>query len=239
MDYDFDRVRARMTAEDWITIALVHRRDATTFDARNAFAFGGVVEDPATGAAAAAFGAYLRALELVEPPVEITIHQGDDMGRPSLLDGRHRRRRAGASRHPRQRHRRPHRITRKIPCRSRGFRGSSVPSPRSLRRPPAPHPARDRPGPVSRRRAGADVADRAARRRRGAARRRSPPSRAASPPPPPASRTRRRGSAASTAASPRASPSCARPRTTSSRRACGSPACRSARPRRPTSCPPT
>ncbi len=85
MAYDFDRVRARMTAEDWTTIALVHRRDATTFDARNAFAVGGVVEDPATGAAAAAFGAYLRALGLVEPPVEVTIHQGDDMGRPSLL----------------------------------------------------------------------------------------------------------------------------------------------------------
>ena len=85
MAYDFDRVRERMVAEDWITIALVHRRDAATFDARNAFAFGGVVEDPATGAAAAALGAYLRALELVDPPTEIVIHQGDDMGRPSVL----------------------------------------------------------------------------------------------------------------------------------------------------------
>jgi PhzF family phenazine biosynthesis protein len=85
MAYDFERVRARMYAEDWTTIALVHRRDATTFDARNAFAVGGVVEDPATGAAAAAFGAYLRALGLVHAPAAITIHQGDDMGRPSLL----------------------------------------------------------------------------------------------------------------------------------------------------------
>lgn len=44
-----------------------------------------MVEDPATGAAAAAFGAYLRALGLVTPPVRVTVHQGDDMGRPSLL----------------------------------------------------------------------------------------------------------------------------------------------------------
>ncbi len=85
MAYDFDSVRERMIAEDWITIALVVRRDEVTFDARNAFAVGGVVEDPATGAAAAAFGAYLRELGLVDPPVEITIHQGDDMGRPSVL----------------------------------------------------------------------------------------------------------------------------------------------------------
>lgn len=85
MAYDFDRLRARMADEDWITVALVHRRGPRTFDVRNAFAPGGVVEDPATGAAAAALGAYLRALRLVEPPVEITIHQGDDMGRPSTL----------------------------------------------------------------------------------------------------------------------------------------------------------
>jgi predicted PhzF superfamily epimerase YddE/YHI9 len=40
-----------------------------------------VVEDPATGAAAAAFGAYLRELGLVALPATISIHQGDDMGR--------------------------------------------------------------------------------------------------------------------------------------------------------------
>ncbi len=43
------------------------------------------MEDPATGAAAAAFGAYLRALDLVDVPARITIHQGHDLGRPSLL----------------------------------------------------------------------------------------------------------------------------------------------------------
>jgi PhzF family phenazine biosynthesis protein len=85
LDYDFDRLKAYMSERDLTTVALVHRQDATTFHARNPFPVGGVVEDPATGAAAAAFGAYLRALRLVTPPVRVTIHQGDDLGRPSLL----------------------------------------------------------------------------------------------------------------------------------------------------------
>lgn len=85
LDYDFDRLRALMDARDWVTVALVYRRDASTFDARNPFPTGGVVEDPATGAAAAALGAYLRELRLVDPPVRVTVHQGEDLGRPSLL----------------------------------------------------------------------------------------------------------------------------------------------------------
>lgn len=55
------------------------------FHARNPFPPGGVVEDPATGAAAAAFGGYLRELELVATPATVTIHQGVDMGRPSTI----------------------------------------------------------------------------------------------------------------------------------------------------------
>jgi PhzF family phenazine biosynthesis protein len=87
LDYDFDRLRALMEAHDWVTVALVHRRtpSGTVFDVRNPFPTGGVVEDPATGAAAAAFGAYLRDEELVDLPARLEIHQGDDMGRPSLL----------------------------------------------------------------------------------------------------------------------------------------------------------
>ena len=49
-----------MLANDLTTVDLVHREDPTTFHRRNPFPVGGVVEDPATGAAAAAFGAYLR-----------------------------------------------------------------------------------------------------------------------------------------------------------------------------------
>ena len=85
LDYDFDRLRAIMRSRDWTTVALVHRRDATTFDTRNPAPAIGILEDPATGAAAAAFGAYLRELELIDPPAELTLHQGDDLGRPSVL----------------------------------------------------------------------------------------------------------------------------------------------------------
>ncbi|HEY4095135.1 MAG TPA: PhzF family phenazine biosynthesis isomerase [Baekduia sp.] len=85
LSYNFDQLKAYMSARDLTTVDLVWREDATTFHARNPFPVGGVVEDPATGAAAAAFGAYLRALGAIEPPVRLTVHQGDDMGRPSLL----------------------------------------------------------------------------------------------------------------------------------------------------------
>ena len=56
------------------------------FYARNPFPPGGVVEDPATGAAAAAaLGGYLRELGAVSPPATFRIHQGDDMGSPGVL----------------------------------------------------------------------------------------------------------------------------------------------------------
>jgi PhzF family phenazine biosynthesis protein len=85
LDYHFNALKSFMVEHDLVTVDLVSREDATTFHARNPFPVGGVVEDPATGAAAAAFGAYLRALGLVTPPARVTVHQGDDMGRPSLL----------------------------------------------------------------------------------------------------------------------------------------------------------
>jgi len=83
--YDMPALGALMAARGWTTIDLVFRASATVFHARNPFPPGGVVEDPATGAAAAAFGGYLRELGLVAPPAAITIHQGVDLGRPSLL----------------------------------------------------------------------------------------------------------------------------------------------------------
>jgi PhzF family phenazine biosynthesis protein len=85
MAYEFERMRALMWREDWTTVELVWRAGSQTFHARVPFPVGGVVEDPATGAGAAALGAYLRELSLVEPPARVTVHQGDDMGRPSLL----------------------------------------------------------------------------------------------------------------------------------------------------------
>jgi len=85
LDYEFDRLRELMLRLDLTTLQLVHRVDAHLFRARNPFPVGGVVEDPATGAAAAALGGYLRELGLVRPPADVTIHQGEEMGRPSLL----------------------------------------------------------------------------------------------------------------------------------------------------------
>jgi PhzF family phenazine biosynthesis protein len=85
LDYDFDELAALMAAREWTTIDLVWRESATVFHARNPFPPGGVVEDPATGAAAAAFGGYLRELNLIELPTTLTIHQGADIGRPGVL----------------------------------------------------------------------------------------------------------------------------------------------------------
>jgi PhzF family phenazine biosynthesis protein len=85
LDYDYEGLKAFMLERDLTTVDLVWRADPLTFYARNPFPVGGVVEDPATGAAAAAFCAYLRAVGAVEPPARVTILQGHDMGRPSRL----------------------------------------------------------------------------------------------------------------------------------------------------------
>lgn len=85
LDYDMVALTELMAQRDWTTINLVHREADHVFHARNPFPPGGVVEDPATGAAAAALGGYLRELRLVAPPTTVTVHQGQDMGRPSLL----------------------------------------------------------------------------------------------------------------------------------------------------------
>jgi len=85
LDYDFDALGTLMAARDWTSVDLVWRESATVFHARNPFPPGGVVEDPATGAAAAALGGYLRELALVDLPATLTVHQGDDMGRPGVL----------------------------------------------------------------------------------------------------------------------------------------------------------
>ena len=83
--YDFDALGSLMAARGWTTVDLVWRAGDSVFYCRNPFPPGGVVEDPATGAAAAAFGGYLRALALVPVPAEITVLQGQDLGRPSRL----------------------------------------------------------------------------------------------------------------------------------------------------------
>ncbi|XCM83915.1 PhzF family phenazine biosynthesis isomerase [Kitasatospora sp. HUAS MG31] len=84
LDYDFERLARLMTRLDLTTLQLVYRESAEVFHVRDPFPVGGVVEDPATGAAAAAFGAYLRELTGVAEGV-LTLHQGQDLGRPGLL----------------------------------------------------------------------------------------------------------------------------------------------------------
>ncbi|MFF9408645.1 PhzF family phenazine biosynthesis protein [Streptomyces anandii] len=83
--YDFDRLEKLMRQEDLTTLQLVWRESADVFHVRDPFPVGGVVEDPATGAAAAAFGAYARQLGLVPDDAVLTLHQGADMGRPGVL----------------------------------------------------------------------------------------------------------------------------------------------------------
>lgn len=85
LDYPFEAVKALMLAHDLTTIQLVWREGPLMFRARDPFPVGGVAEDPATGAAAAAFGGYLRARGEIAAPVSFEILQGVEMGRPSRL----------------------------------------------------------------------------------------------------------------------------------------------------------
>jgi PhzF family phenazine biosynthesis protein len=84
MRYDFEAGRALMLREGWITILLAWAESPTRFHTRNPFAYGGVYEDPATGAATAAFAGYLRDLGWPHGG-RIDIVQGEDMGARSLL----------------------------------------------------------------------------------------------------------------------------------------------------------
>lgn len=86
--FAFDAAAARtlMDAEGWpATIIVLRDLGQGSWGARNIFPVGTLIEDPATGAAAAATGAYLRATGAVRPPARIVIEQGRHVGRPSLL----------------------------------------------------------------------------------------------------------------------------------------------------------
>lgn len=85
LDYDFDKLKAIMLQENLTTLQLVWRENQVTFHSRNPFPVGGIVEDPATGAAAAALGGYLRQAGYITAPATILIRQGEAMGRPSKL----------------------------------------------------------------------------------------------------------------------------------------------------------
>lgn len=84
MKYEFDPVRELMMEQGLITISLLWPESDELFHSRNAFASGGVYEDPATGAAAAALAGYLRDIGW-QGKNSFTILQGEDMGMPSRL----------------------------------------------------------------------------------------------------------------------------------------------------------
>jgi PhzF family phenazine biosynthesis protein len=109
--FDPGAARAFMDAQDWkATITVLHplgggdgsvagaggaggagsagsagSAQPLRFEARNIFPVGRITEDPATGAAAAAVGGYLRALGRVTPPARVVIEQGRHVDRPGEL----------------------------------------------------------------------------------------------------------------------------------------------------------
>ena len=84
MNYQFEVVKLLMADEDLTTISILWKESDELFHSRNAFASGGVYEDPATGAAAAALAGYLRDINW-QGKKAFTILQGEDMGMPSRL----------------------------------------------------------------------------------------------------------------------------------------------------------
>lgn len=86
LSYAFDKLKALMRRDGLTTLQLIWRERDDVFHSRNPFPVGGVVEDPATGAAAAALGGYLRDAGLLAAPARILIRQGEAMGRPSRIE---------------------------------------------------------------------------------------------------------------------------------------------------------
>jgi len=84
--FDPEPMAELMAAQSWTgTVTTLFALAPNQFDARNLFPVGTILEDPATGSAAAALGGYLRELSLVALPARVLIHQGRHVGRPSLI----------------------------------------------------------------------------------------------------------------------------------------------------------
>jgi PhzF family phenazine biosynthesis protein len=84
MTYDQEAGRELMEKHGWVTILIAYSETPQLFHTRNAFASGGVYEDPATGAASAAYAGYLRDIGWPHQG-RIEINQGFDMGHPSRI----------------------------------------------------------------------------------------------------------------------------------------------------------
>lgn len=79
MNYAFDETKSFMLENKLATINLLWNESLSVFHSRNAFASGGVYEDPATGSAAAALSGYLRDIGW-KGSKKLEIVQGEDMG---------------------------------------------------------------------------------------------------------------------------------------------------------------
>jgi len=84
MKYNFQKVKKLMEKKSIVTISILFEENENLYHSRNAFAYGGVVEDPATGSAAVALGEYLRDTG-IKTSGEIEILQGFDMKQPCQL----------------------------------------------------------------------------------------------------------------------------------------------------------
>ena len=84
MKYDLNKGKKLMLREGWTTIMLAYSETAQLFHSRNPFASGGVYEDPATGAATAAYAGYLNDINWPHNG-RVEFIQGEDMGAKSKL----------------------------------------------------------------------------------------------------------------------------------------------------------
>lgn len=84
MAYDLAKGRDFMRRAGVVTVGFIHAQTQRLFNVRHAFASGGVYEDPATGAGAAALAGYLRDISWPHGG-SIDVVQGEDMGSRSLL----------------------------------------------------------------------------------------------------------------------------------------------------------
>ncbi len=84
MKYNFSKIKILMEQKKIVTISILWKENENLYHSRNAFAYGGIYEDPATGSAAIALGEYLRNMGLKKSG-NIEILQGFDMEQPSQL----------------------------------------------------------------------------------------------------------------------------------------------------------
>lgn len=84
--FDPGALRRLMDEQGWTgTVTTAIETAPGTFETRNLFPVGAITEDPATGSAAAALGAYVRDLGAMAVPGRLVVHQGRHIGRPSVL----------------------------------------------------------------------------------------------------------------------------------------------------------